>query len=51
MTQPLNRRFVLAGRPHGMLTAANFRLKAAPNPEPVEGESLVRVADPLAAAS
>ncbi len=40
MTQPLNRRFVLAGRPHG-----------APIPEPTEGKALLRLADPPAAAS
>ncbi len=51
MTQPLIRRFVLAGRPHGTPTAANSRLKNAPIPEPGEGKAPVRVADPLAAAS
>jgi len=32
--QPLNRRFGLAGRPHGMPIAAKFRPEAAPNPDP-----------------
>lgn len=51
VTQPLNRRFVRAGRPPGTATAANARPEEAPNPEPGEGEALVRVTHPLEAAS
>ncbi len=36
-------RIVLAKRPEGAPTAANFRLEAAPMPEPGEGEVLARV--------
>ena len=42
MNPPLNRRFVLASRPHGMPTAENFRLEEASIPEPGDGEALVR---------
>ena len=49
MPQPLNRRFVRAGRPHGLPPAANSRLEEAPNLE--AGEALVRIAGPLEAAS
>lgn len=34
MPQPLNRRFVRAGRPHGLPPAAKFRPEAAPIPDP-----------------
>ena len=36
------RRWVLAARPEGRPTAANFRLEEGPMPEPAEGEALVR---------
>ncbi len=42
MTEPTNRRLVLASRPHGMPTAENFRLEETPIPEPGDGEALVR---------
>ena len=42
MTEPTNRRFVLASRPPGMPTAENFRLEETPIPEPGDGEALVR---------
>lgn len=42
MTDPTNRRFVLASRPHGMPTPENFRLEETPIPEPGDGEALVR---------
>jgi NADPH-dependent curcumin reductase CurA len=38
----INRRIVLAGRPKGRPTLANFRLEEAPLPEPAEGELLCR---------
>lgn len=38
----VNRRIVLAERPHGMPTPANFRLEQAPTPEPAEGQVLLR---------
>ncbi len=38
----VNRRIVLASRPEGMPTPANFRLEEAPVPEPRHGEVLVR---------
>ena len=34
MTAPVNRQIVLAARPAGMAKAADFRLEAAPVPEP-----------------
>lgn len=44
MTQSskVNRRIVLASRPQGAPTNANFRLEEAPLPEPAEGEVLLR---------
>ncbi|MBS3798013.1 MULTISPECIES: NADP-dependent oxidoreductase [unclassified Pseudoalteromonas] len=37
-----NRRIVLASRPHGAPTAANFRLETSAKPEPQAGEILLR---------
>ncbi|HEY0572184.1 MAG TPA: NADP-dependent oxidoreductase [Enterovirga sp.] len=37
-----NRRFVLASRPEGEPTPANFRLETGPAPEPGEGQVLLR---------
>src|SRR5581483_6543582 len=37
-----NRRIVLASRPAGAPTAANFRLERGPAPEPKDGELLLR---------
>jgi NADPH-dependent curcumin reductase CurA len=44
MTQStqINRRIVLASRPHGAPTSANFRLEQQPLPEPAEGQVLLR---------
>ncbi|WP_353149957.1 NADP-dependent oxidoreductase [Pollutimonas bauzanensis] len=44
MTQSksINRRIVLASRPHGLPTAGNFRLEEVPVPEPKDGEVLLR---------
>ncbi|MBX9753961.1 MAG: NADP-dependent oxidoreductase [Pseudomonadaceae bacterium] len=44
MTQntQINRRIVLASRPHGAPTSANFRLEQQPLPIPAEGEVLLR---------
>ena len=44
MTQnsQINRRLVLASRPHGAPTAANFRLEQLPLAEPKDGEVLLR---------
>jgi NADPH-dependent curcumin reductase CurA len=39
---PTNRRIVLASRPEGLPTPANFRLEEAPVPEPADGQLLVR---------
>lgn len=39
---PVNRRFVLASRPVGAPTVANFRLEEGPVPEPADGEVLLR---------
>lgn len=41
-TKSINRRIVLASRPHGLPTAGNFRLEEVPVPEPKEGEVLLR---------
>lgn len=41
-TATLNRRFLLASRPHGAPTAANFDLRTAPVPEPADGQVLLR---------
>ncbi len=38
----INRRIVLAGRPKGRPTPADFRLEEAPLPEPADGELLCR---------
>ncbi|SRR5579871_438649 len=38
----MNRRIVLASRPHGAASADNFRLETVPVPEPGEGEVLIR---------
>ena len=37
-----NRRILLASRPEGWPTAANFRLEETPLPQPPEGQFLVR---------
>ena len=37
-----NRRVVLASRPAGWVSEANFRLENAPMPKPAEGEVLVK---------
>ena len=42
MTEPLNRRVVLASRPEGEPTPANFRLETAPVPQPGPGQVLLR---------
>ncbi|MDP5255378.1 MULTISPECIES: NADP-dependent oxidoreductase [unclassified Vibrio] len=42
MTQTINRRMVLASRPHGAPTAENFRLEQAEKPTPADGEVLLR---------
>ncbi len=39
----LNRRIVLASRPHGAPTPDNFSLEPSPPPEPAEGQVLLRV--------
>jgi NADPH-dependent curcumin reductase len=41
-TTQINRRLVLASRPHGAPTAANFRLEQRPLTEPGDGEILLR---------
>jgi len=38
----MNRRILLASRPHGPVTESNFRLVEQPIPEPADGEVLVR---------
>ena len=43
MTETVNRRIVLASRPEGRPTAANFRLETAEVPEPGPGQVLLRV--------
>ncbi|SDC96372.1 NADP-dependent oxidoreductase [Glycomyces harbinensis] len=43
MTTPVNRQWVLASRPEGLVDEANFALRTGPVPEPGEGEALVRV--------
>jgi NADPH-dependent curcumin reductase CurA len=42
MTADVNRRIVLAARPHGRPSAENFRLEEAPVPEPGAGQVLCR---------
>jgi NADPH-dependent curcumin reductase len=42
MTANVNRRIVLAARPHGRPTVENFRLEEAPVPEPGPGQVLCR---------
>lgn len=42
MTDALNRRIVLASRPHGAPTTENFRLEEVAKPEPKDGEMLLR---------
>ena len=42
MNVPVNRRIVLASRPNGRPTAANFRLVSGERPEPGPGEILTR---------
>ncbi|WP_207477951.1 NADP-dependent oxidoreductase [Arenibaculum pallidiluteum] len=42
MTDPLNRRIVLASRPRGRPSAADFRLEAIPVPQPAPGQVLLR---------
>lgn len=38
----INRRVVLASRPHGAPLEANFRIEQSPIPEPAEGQVLLR---------
>jgi len=38
----MNKQWLLASRPQGVPTEANFRLVETPVPEPVEGQVLVR---------
>jgi NADPH-dependent curcumin reductase CurA len=42
MTSNVNRRIVLAARPHGRPTLESFRLEQTPIPEPKDGEVLLR---------
>lgn len=42
MRNDVNRRLVLAARPHGMVKDSDFRLEEAPIPVPAEGEVLIR---------
>ncbi len=42
MTDALNRRIVLASRPHGAPTTENFRLEEVAKPVPQDGEMLLR---------
>ncbi|ANQ28581.1 NADP-dependent oxidoreductase [Vibrio natriegens] len=42
MTDALNRRIVLASRPHGAPTTENFRLEEVAKPVPKDGEMLLR---------
>lgn len=43
MTRPTtNKQWLLAKRPHGMISEANWTLKDAPVPQPAEGEALVQ---------
>ena len=37
-----NRQWLLASRPVGMVTEANFEFRESPLPEPAEGEVLIR---------
>jgi NADPH-dependent curcumin reductase CurA len=39
----INRRWLLAARPHGMIKDSDFQLDEQPTPEPAPGEFLVRV--------
>lgn len=41
-TRHVNRRIVLASRPEGAPTPADFRLETGPVPEPAEGQTLLR---------
>ena len=40
MTDDINRQILLASRPDGVPTAANFRLNESPVPEPGDGEAV-----------
>ena len=42
MTEPVNRRIVLAERPRGLPAARHFRLEETAVPQPVEGQVLLR---------
>lgn len=42
MTQTINRKIVLASRPHGAPTDSNFRLQHVAKPTPAQGEVLLR---------
>jgi len=42
MNPHVNRRIVLASRPHGAPTAENFRLESQPLPNPIQGQMLLR---------
>ncbi|MDH3643895.1 MAG: NADP-dependent oxidoreductase, partial [Gammaproteobacteria bacterium] len=39
----INRQFLLAGRPEGMVKETDFQYNEAPIPEPADGEVLVKV--------
>ena len=43
MTEPSNRRIVLASRPEGEPTRDHFRLETSPIPEPGPGQILIRI--------
>ena len=42
MSRPVNRQWLLARRPEGLVSVDDFRLDTSPTPEPGEGEVLVR---------
>jgi NADPH-dependent curcumin reductase CurA len=42
VTDPVNRQWLLARRPEGMVSVEDFRLVEGPVPEPADGEALVR---------
>lgn len=41
-SKQVNRRVVLASRPHGAPVEANFRIEQSPIPQPAEGQVLLR---------
>ncbi len=42
MSRPVNRQWLLARRPEGLVSSSDFRLVESPAPEPADGEALVR---------